>query len=321
MKKLILGTLSLLFACQLLAIDADKAAQELLHTAKLQASLFDKHAKPFQLDVDFVAQIQTPLQGHLTLKWESKDHWWRKIMMGEFVQVDVRNGEKQYTTRNASFTPAKIDELINLLEFAERPEGTITKTKKKVENGIEVACLRSEGKTAETHEICVNTASHEILKDEWTWVESEQRIEHYADYSDFQGHRYPRKLELQANGRNILTATVAGLTTSAFDQELLAPPRGAIERRYCADMVAPVSLKRPEPQHPINMDRMKGDFTAALTIETDGSVGNVHLLRSSNHAMDEAVLDAVKGRRYKPAMCGTEPVVVDATVAMSFTPC
>ena len=51
---------------------ADPAAQQLLVTAKRQASLFHDQARPIQLDVDFVAQMNVPGRGHLTEKWESK---------------------------------------------------------------------------------------------------------------------------------------------------------------------------------------------------------------------------------------------------------
>lgn len=319
MTKLTLATVVLFSACHLFAFNTDDAAQELLHTAKSQANLFANSAKPFQMDVDFVAQINAPLQGHLTLKWESEDHWWRKIVMGEFVQVDVRDGEKQYTTRNASFTPAKIDELIHMLEFPKRPEAPAKKVKSKVENGIEIDCLRSEGKNIETREICVNPASHEILRDESTLSEDEKRIERYSDYSDFQTYRYPRKFELLSNSRKIITATVTGLTLSAFDQALLVPPQRSIERRYCKDMTAPVRIKGKIPEYPssVNQTRIDTDNTVIFTIETDGSVSNVHLLRSSTQAMDNAMVETVKTWRYKPAMCGAEPVVSDVTVFLS----
>lgn len=320
MKKLILAIFFLACGCKLFAFNSDDAAQELLHTAKVQADLFTKDAKPFQLDVDFVAQIKTPLQGHLTLKWESDDHWWRKIAMSDFVQVDIRNGEKQFTSRNASFTPVKIDELIHMLEFAERPERSVKTAKNKVENGMEIACLRSERKEIEIHDICLNSASHEILRDEWTLGEDEKRMERYSAYSDFQAYRYPRKLELLSNGRKMITATVTSLTMSAFDQGLLVPPQGAIERRHCKDMTEPVRVKGQQPEYPASasQNRVNTDNAVVFTIATDGSVSNIHLLRSSTQAMDDAMLEAVKAWRFRPAMCGTEPVVSDLTVFLSF---
>lgn len=84
MKQLLIAT-ALLFASvpQLLG-NIDPAARELLLTAMRQSSLYSDQANPLQLDVDFVAQVNTPEQGHLTLKWAAKDRWWRKVVIGDF---------------------------------------------------------------------------------------------------------------------------------------------------------------------------------------------------------------------------------------------
>ena len=83
--------------------------QQLLITAKQQASLFHDQASPFQIDVDFVVQMNAPTQGHLTLKWEAKDRWWRKIVMDRFEQIEIRNDDRHYTSRNIDFTPYQLE--------------------------------------------------------------------------------------------------------------------------------------------------------------------------------------------------------------------
>src|SRR5256885_9276765 len=98
------------------------AAQHVIIAAKQQASLFHNEGSPFQLDIDFVVQMHLPAQGHMTLKWGGKDRWWRKIVMEGFEQVEVRNGDRLYTSRNVGFTPLHIKELITLVEFAESSE-------------------------------------------------------------------------------------------------------------------------------------------------------------------------------------------------------
>ena len=209
----------------------DPGAQQLLVTAKQQASLFHDQASPFQIDVDFVAQINAPTQGHLTLKWEAKDRWWRKIVMDRFEQIEIRNGDRLYTSRNTPFTPVRIGELISLLQFAEGSAGLLVKKQKqRVEDGVEITCLQVERENvkAKPHEVCVNSASHEILRDEWPEPPDERRKEQYSDYFDFGGHHYPRKLQLLVNGNVVITANVQDLTTTVFDQVLLLPPKGAM---------------------------------------------------------------------------------------------
>jgi hypothetical protein len=54
---------------------ADPAVQQLLIATERQVNLFSPDASPFQLEIDFVAQMQTPTQGHLTYRWEASDRW------------------------------------------------------------------------------------------------------------------------------------------------------------------------------------------------------------------------------------------------------
>ena len=71
MNSLLLA--SLLSAAYLPALAANNPeAQELFVKAEKQANLFHDQARPFQLEIDFLAQFNVPTQGHLTLKWKAK---------------------------------------------------------------------------------------------------------------------------------------------------------------------------------------------------------------------------------------------------------
>ena len=307
----------------LLLASTDTAAQQSLVTAKQQASIFHDQAEPLQLDVDFLVEIIVPRQGHLTLKWEAKDRWWRRIVMGEFEQTDIRNGDRLYTSRNMSFTPVRTGELISLLDFAEGSEGLLAKKqRKRVENGVEMSCVQVEQKNVrgKAHEVCINPVSHEIVSDEWQEPPDERRREQYGDYVDFEGHRYPRKLELLVNGSKVVEANVVTLTMGEFDEKLLVAPKGAIERRRCADMKHPVPVRTPDPNYPrsASQNHLMGDTTVAMTVLTDGSVIDIQLVGSAARSMDDATLQTLKSWKFKPALCGREPVVSDITVVVSF---
>lgn len=312
----------MLLGCLQALGSADPSAQQLLIMAKQQASLGRDQTSPFEVDVTFTAQINVPVQGHLTLKWEAKDRWWRKVVMGDFEQIEIRNGEKFYTSRNVEFTPVRVGELVKLLEFAEGSEDLIVKKQKqRIESGIEISCLRVEQENVKwPHEICVNPATHEILSDDWQEPPDQRRSESYGDYLDFGAHRYPRKLELRVNGIKLITANVDSLATEPFDDSLLIPPKGAIERRQCADLKHAIPVKTPDPMYPTSarQNRMMGDTTVAMTVLTDGSVTDIHLVGSAVRSLDNATVQTLKSWRFKPAMCGTEPVVSDIHVVVSF---
>lgn len=324
MKKLVQATaLMLLCSCFPLLSATDPAAQQLLIAAKQQASLLHNQASPFQLDVDFVMQINVPTPGRLTLKWKAKDQWWRKIALQGFEEIEIRNGDRLYTSRNMDFTPIRVRELVSLLQFAESSESLLVrKQKQSPENGIQVTCLQvaQESVKAKPHELCVNSASHEILRDTWQEPPDERRREEYSNYADFQGHHYPRKLQLLVNGSAVITANVQGITATTFDDAILAPPKGAIERRQCSGLKHAVPLKTPDPVYPrsASQNNLMGDSTVAMTILTDGSVSDVRLIGAATRSMDDATLQTLKAWRFKPAMCGSEPVVSDIEVVVSF---
>ena len=321
--KCLASILGLLFACIPVLGRTDPLSEQLLITAKQQANLYHDPASPFELDVSFTAQINVPTQGHLTLRYAAVDRWWRKVVMAGFEQIEIRNGDRLYTSRNLDFTPMRVGQLISLLQFAQRSQGLIVKgQKQRVENSIAMTCLKvdREGEKSGTHEICVNPTTREILSDDFQGPPDERRSELYSDYFDFGVHRYPRKLELRENGIRVITATVDSLAATPFDERLLVPLKGAIERRQCADMKHATPVKTPDPLYPTSakQNRISGDTTLAMTVLTDGSVTDIHLVGSAAHSLDNASLQTLESWRFKPAMCGTEPVVSDIQVVVSF---
>ena len=89
MKKLLVAIVLLVKSFPLLLAGTNPGAQQLLVSAKQQANLFHDESSPFLLDVDFIAQINVPSHGHLTLKWQAKSQWWRRIVMGESPHLEV----------------------------------------------------------------------------------------------------------------------------------------------------------------------------------------------------------------------------------------
>ncbi len=323
MKRIILA--SLIFAATTLVSLAgeDPLARQLLAASEQQVDLFSRDASPFQLEVEFIVQIQVRTQGHLTYRWEDDDRWWRKVKMGDFQQVDVKNGDRLYTSRNAPFTPVRTLELLSVIHVGQnRDRLQIRKLKRRAEKGLAITCLQlqKQSKGGETHELCIDSSSHEIVSDEWkVQPDGSIRIE-YSDYAEFRGHSYPRKISRFEDGIKTITAQVVSVSTVPFDDALLVPPKGAIERRHCADMKHPIPVKTPDPMYPksASQNRLMGDTTVSMTVFADGSVGDIHLIGSSGRSMDDATLETLKGWKFKPAMCGTEPVVADIEVVVSF---
>ena len=67
-----------------------------------------------------------------------------------------------------------------------------------------------------------------------------------------------------------------------------------------------------------SQNKLMGDTTVAMTVLTDGSVTDIRLIGTATRSMDDATLQTLKGWKFKPATCGSEPVVSDIEVVVSF---
>jgi TonB family protein len=302
--------------------NADDSAQQQLMNAKQSADLTLNEKEPFELDVDFTAQQKLPTQGHLSMKWKSKDEWWRSIELGDFKEIEVRNGGWLYTSRNSDSTPVRVRELLQLIQFGQEAKDLVTdKQKPSTEYGFPVNCLRVKKKHAQeaTHMVCLNM-SHEISSDTW-WdlPDSPTRLE-FSDYFDFDDHRFPRTLQMLENGSRVIKAYVKTLAPGPFNDVLLTKPEGAIERRQCDNWKPPMAVKTPDPPYPPAAGRNGsiGDSIVSMTVLADGSATDFQLIGSASHAMDASTLDTLKKWKFKPATCGSEPVVSDVEVIVSF---
>src|ERR1035441_1789942 len=165
MKKPLLTTAILLGCVPLLFGSSDPTAQQQLFAARQQADIFHDQASPFQLEIDFVAQLNVPTTGHLILMWDAKDRWWRKVVMGDYGQIEVRNGEKLSIRRNLGFTPLQIQQLNSLLAFPKFSEDLIAmKERYQEQNGVIAGCIMAErqGSKSSPYEVCIDAASREI---------------------------------------------------------------------------------------------------------------------------------------------------------------
>jgi TonB family protein len=288
------------------------AEQQVLDSGRKPADLFQGNWNPFILEIDFTSQNRGSVPGHFSAKWQSKDHWWSKVSVGGFEQTTIRNGEMEYTVRSFGYTPTMVQELFRLLGFDVSSTGlAATGQKDRTVDGISSTCIEIQANQFRGHdrEFCFGTGSHELLREDWEVGQGGKNIETFADYSAFDKTAYPRKFTLLKNGEESISAVVTTLANAAFDPALLAPSKGAIERRKCAGLQPPIPIERLMPV--ISRPGIEGHMTASLTILTDGSVGDVEILHSGGSAMDKAALEAFKKSTFKPAMCGADPVVSD----------
>ena len=321
---MIVRMMVLCLAVSTAAAAADSRQDAQLAAARTTVDIRAKDEKPFQLEISFHAQTEGAQEGHLILKWIASDRWRQQVTLGDFREEQVRKGDTLYTLRNVPFTPLPVSDLVGMLEVV--PIGTEELQVEKVshrsqEAGTECRKVRTRGRHGFNpwKEICFHSGTLEVLS--YEQKDGGDRLREFGEYQPFRSHRYPRQFQLKVKGKLLLQARLLSLQDATFEDSSFEPPTGAVARRQCSNVVYPVPLKQPDPDYPKSAQhRQEATVAVAITVLTDGSVDDVQLLGSAGKEMDQATQDTVKTWKFKPAMCGGEPIVYDLRVEVTFHP-
>jgi hypothetical protein len=295
----------------------DQTPAKLLAAAREQSDIFNHASRPFLLQADLTVQLATPVQGRLTIHWQSKNHWRREMEFGHYKETVVRVGEWEYAQRNVGFAPLRATQVVSLLEFAKQDAHIAARNAKtRVSKGMILTCmsLESTGSNGQ-HELCTDSTTHEILSyDPWPYGLGGGSAD-FSGYAGIEEMRFPKHLEMRMGKGPAVTVNVTKLENDAIDANLLAPPPGSTERRYCEAMSAPVVIQKPDVA---SLGRFSEDVHVKfqVTVLTDGSVGAIQVIGQNSAEAADRIRKAWKDARYKPAMCGNEPVVADEHVGL-----
>jgi hypothetical protein len=298
----------------------DQTPSKLLTAAREQSDIFNRAQHPFLLEADLTVQLAVPVQGHLTIHWQSKNHWRRELEFGAYKESVVRVGEWEYTLRNVGFAPLRASQVVELLKFARQNAQIVAKSEKTHKsNGVVLTCIDLESTGTKGHyEMCADSATHEILSyNPWPYGLDGGRAV-FSNYAGIEEMQFPKHLELRMDKGSVVTVNITKLEDQALDANLLTPPPGATERRYCEVMTAPVLIQKPD------FARLGGfcgevHVRFQVTVLTDGSVGAIQVIGQNSTEAADCIRKLWKDTRYKPAMCGSEPVVADEQVGLDFT--
>jgi TonB family protein len=298
------------------------SGEELLAAADRLVHIRGTSPYAFQMEGDFRAQINIPEDGHFTLRWASGGLWSLSITMGQFQEFQVKKGEYFYTHRNLAFTPLPLTELLGFLDVfdADPKDWKVRKVRRRSEDGAERQCVEMQPVSKGSKpQICLDPTTSRV-----TWVETKEDDDYerdeFSEYRPFHEHQYPARLKRYKNGSLELSIQVVSLVDGVFDQASFVAPPGSIVRRQCANLTHPVPVRTPDPQYPKGaaQNGIMRTSAVSLTVLPDGSVADIHLVGSAEHEMDAATLATIKTWKFRPAMCGNEPVAYDIHVIVDF---
>jgi TonB family protein len=89
-----------------------------------------------------------------------------------------------------------------------------------------------------------------------------------------------------------------------------------------SDLTAPVATQAVDPGYPLELMRqnVQGTVTLSAVIRSDGSVGNVEVLRGVDDRLDVYARAALARWRFRPATRNGDAVALQAVVMIPFRP-
>jgi TonB family protein len=88
------------------------------------------------------------------------------------------------------------------------------------------------------------------------------------------------------------------------------------------ELVAPVAMQEVDPGYPLELMRqnVQGTVMLSAVIRSDGSVGEVRILRGVDDRLDVYASAALSRWRFRPAMRNGDPVALQTVVMIPFRP-
>lgn len=117
------------------------------------------------------------------------------------------------------------------------------------------------------------------------------------------------------------TALAGAGSSSGAGQQTAADGRDGVQpKRVGGGVLAPVLLRHVEPEFSDQARRAKvqGIVLVNLWVDEKGRPSHVRVLRGLGSGLDENAVKAVQQYRFKPAMEGGKPVLVEVNVVVSF---
>lgn len=300
----------------------DNAAADphsLLQSAHEASGLVE--AMPYQFRANVVYNPgPAEVKGQITI-YRDKDRSRLDLQMGSYREMRLVLGNKLYIVRSTAFPAPGMSRLTDtdrawdrLIQDGDATLGAVSH--KKIQN-TQVDCFEVKGE--QKHRLCYDTSRKLLL-------ENQDEV-HSIEFSDYQpvaeAHQfYPRKIvvlaELERSEKPIFVVQDIAIAVekAVLPPSTFAVPENPLELETCENVQPAKLLASTRPQFPTSvMTRNAGvqGVYAYGIVDKDGRLQNIKVL-SADAGLQEAVVEALKQRKYAPAMCGSSPVASEQEI-------
>jgi Gram-negative bacterial TonB protein C-terminal len=308
----------LCFASQLFCEDnAAPDARSLLRSAHEVSGLVE--AMPYQFRGTVVFNPGPgEVKGQITI-YRDKDRSRLDLQMGSYRESRLVLGNKLFIVRSTAFPAPGMSRLTDADRAWDRlvQDGDATLSgvsHKKIQN-TQADCFEVKGE--QHHRLCFDS-SRRVLLENQDEVQSVQ----FSDYQPVaEAHQfYPRKIlvlaELERSEKPLFVVEDIAVQKAELPPSTFALPENPLELETCENMQPAKLLEsvRPQLQRSVmaRNSGVQGVYGYGI-VDKDGRLQNVKVLTADND-LQEALVEALKQRKYAPAMCGSNPVASEQVI-------
>jgi TonB family protein len=275
----------------------------------------------------FHRTLTGPISGTYSTAWISHDQWRTEVSTPVFSSIEVTDGASRWVARKPhQYEPEDITELISDLMLAAdvklSPNEKVSKIREDNHGGVRLQCIEISRQNVMPslgeESLCFDEGSGALVR----ITRGAQRTE-FSDFDTRNGALIARKAQ-QFRGHDLISEaelasldpqspSAAGLLDHPADARQLSNCEGPVTSGMLVQSATPVYPKAARAA------RQTGTVEIYASIDIDGSLKDMEIGRGVSKLLDDAAMEAVRKWRYKPYMCGGNPVQVETTVSVNFS--
>jgi hypothetical protein len=248
----------------------------------------------------------------------SPEKWRRELRIkGYYDESAIFKGNMMYRGRSLNFTPpgARKDVAGSLRNLPDVVKYKVLRVYDRKVNDLDTRCVYLQNGGQRNYEItwCIDPKTG--LPAAQYYRESGHYIE-FREYKAFGKKFVPNVVEVFSGGKSKEKAVISISQGVPDDPKTFEAPSTYPARPWCDNMQALIVVDNKRPDIPQLARRHTGwELLYEMTVDEKGNVVNVVPMSPKPFA-DRIVMDTLAGWKFKPAMCGANPVPTDFIVSM-----
>ncbi|MGA2353454.1 MAG: energy transducer TonB [Terriglobales bacterium] len=317
-----------LFVDAAAADDVQKTAEEMMERARQLSDIRSPNAPGFRMNVtfSFIGKDLETLQGTYTEVWMSNSQWRRETVVGDLRQIEIGGPASRWLVDDGKDLPEPATHIPTLVQMFPSRNTKFEFKSSWIPNSTKQCFLsKAVGEKHQRHAFCFDNDHHVLARSDSPQSVGDRVADYACDYNQFAkfgDYWFPRQMECRVNGHRQIEAKVVDLSpASSPDSGLFKPPDGALEMGVCpANPLSPKAISTPDPSVPRGMLERQVSVSIWMIVDINGKPQDLKVSRSGGKEFDRSALEAVRGWRFKPAICNGQPISAHINVEIRFSP-